>query len=94
MLPSHAQIESWLPILYKKKIILLYEDDLLGKIATIKIACWLKRREVQISFEESEMIQIRFNKKLYLFHEDKLSLSRFEKRTGFRSQIKTYKVGV
>jgi hypothetical protein len=90
-LPSQRQIANLLPILHNKKVILLYEDDLLGRIATIKIACWLKRRDVQISYQPSETFQICFNGKCYHFPEHKLSLSNFEKYTGLRSRIKAHK---
>jgi hypothetical protein len=91
-LPTQTEIVSILPSLHKKKIILLHEDDLLGKIAAIKIACWLKEREVQITYQKSELIKIHFNSKTYHFPEHKLSLNRFEKLSGLRSQIKTWKI--
>lgn len=91
-LPTPTQIHSLLQPQHKKKIILLYEDDLLGRITAIKIACWLKRRAVQLTYTHDETVHIRFNDKTYLFPEHELSLSRFEKRTGLRSQIKTYKL--
>jgi hypothetical protein len=90
-LVSRAQISALLPMLHRKKIILLYEDDLLGRIAAIKIACWLKRRDVQVSYQAPETIHILFNGKSYTFPEHTLSLNRFEKTAGFRSQIKTCK---
>lgn len=90
--PTQHQISSMLASVHKKKIILLYEDDLLGRVAAIKIACWIKGRDVQLKYERPEMILIRFNGHQHYFPEHQLSLSRFEKRTGLRTQIKTYKI--
>lgn len=91
-LPSGVQIATLLPNLRKKKIILLYQDDLLGRIAAIKIACWLKSRDAKISYQIRETVHIHLSGKTYQFYEPELSLSCFEKRTGLRSGIKTYKV--
>lgn len=91
-LPTHSLITPLTSSCHKKKIILIHENDLLGNVAAIKIACWLKRRTVQITYEISEKICIRYKGKLYYFPEHKLTLSRFEKYAGFRSQIKTYKI--
>lgn len=90
-LPTQEMVSSLRPMLPKMKVILLYQDDLLGKIASIKIACWLKGRNVQISYRHSGMLLICFNGRCYEFTEDELGLNRFEKRVGLRSRIKTYK---
>jgi hypothetical protein len=75
-----------------QKIGMILPNDLLGQIAAIKIAVWLRNREVKISYimQDTQFLEITFNNKHYKFQENKLSLSTFEKATGFRSKIRIY----
>ncbi|MEJ2880375.1 hypothetical protein [Pedobacter sp. GR22-6] len=90
--PNEAQFNPMMKCHDKKKIILLHEDDLLGRVSAIKIACWLKKRAVKITYQSGETIRLEYRDKRYDFPEHQLSLNRFEKCSGFRSQIRTYKL--
>lgn len=92
LIPSKAVIQEYIPRLKNKKIILLMPDDLLGRIADIKLAVWLRRKEVRLTYYQAGTIQIAFKNKTYHFPEHKISLSAFEKASGFRSKIRTYKI--
>jgi len=94
LIPSKAVIQAYNPRLKNKKIILLMPDDLLGRIADIKLAAWLRNNNVQLTYCQPGTIQIAFKNKTYHFPEHKTSLSAFEKASGFRSKIRTYKISV
>lgn len=90
--PSKEKIKYIMPLIKNKKIILLMPDDLLGRIADIKIAVWLKNHDVRLTYRQPGTIQIAFKNKTYHFPEHKISLSAFQKESGFRSKIRTYKI--
>lgn len=90
--PQKAQLQAFIPLLKNKKIILLMPDDLLGRIADIKIAVWLRNQNVQLTHCQPGTIRIAFKNKTYHSPEHKISLSAFEKASGFRSKIRTYKI--
>ena len=90
--PQNHQLNVVLPFIKNKKIILLMPDDLLGRIADIKLAAWLRYKDVQLTYRQPGTIQIAFKNKTYYFPEHKISLSAFEKASGFRSKIRTYKI--
>lgn len=92
ILPEKVRLQTLIPYLRNKKIILLMPDDLLGRIADIKIAAWLRKHDVQLTHCQTGTIQIAFKNKIYNFPEHKISLSAFEKASGFRSKIRTHKI--
>lgn len=92
--PPKDKVKCLIPLLKNKKIILLMPDDLLGRIADIKIAAWLKNHDVRLTYRQPDTVLIAFKNKTYLFPEHKISLSAFQKSSGFRSQIRTYKIDI
>ena len=92
--PPREKIKYLIPLLKNKKIILLMPDDLLGRIADIKIAAWLKNHDVRLTYRQPGTVQIAFKNKTYHFPEHKISLSAFEKASGFRSKIRTFKINI
>lgn len=91
LLPQKTYLLALIPHLKNKKIIVLMPDDLLGRIADIKIAAWLRNHDVQLTHFLNGTIQITFKNKIHYFSEHKISLSAFEKASGFRSKIRTHK---
>lgn len=92
--PAREKIKYCMPHIKNKKIILLMPDDLLGRVADIKIAVWLKNHDVGLTYYQPGTIQVAFKNKTYHFPEHKISLSAFEKASGFRSKIRTYKIDI
>lgn len=89
---QRTHLQAFIPCLKNKKIILLMPDDLLGRIADIKIAAWLRNQNIQLTHCHAGMVRIAYKNKTYHFPEHKISLSAFEKASGFRSKIRTYKI--
>lgn len=76
-----------------RKVIMVMPDDLLGRVMAIKIAIWLKQKDVKISYRNDGFVEVLYNRKAYLFHENKISLSAFEKAVGLRLKIRSYRTG-
>jgi len=69
---------------------LAFSNDLLGRFSDIRLACWLKNREVQFHAWQGQ-IQLRADHYQAVLPVEKLSLSAFCKASGFRTACRTLK---
>lgn len=69
---------------------LAFSNDLLGRFSDIRLACWLKNRDVQFHAWRGQ-IQLRADHYQAVLPVEKLSLSAFCKASGFRSACRTLK---
>lgn len=76
-----------------RKVLIASPSDLLGRVAALKVAVWLKNKDVLITYLLCGQIEVTFKSRVYLFAEHRLSLSAFEKASGFRSKFRTRKIG-
>lgn len=72
-----------------RKVLIASSGDLLGRVAAFKIAVWLKNKDVLITYLLGGQVEVVFQGRVYLFAELRLSLSAFEKASGFRSKFRT-----
>ncbi|MBS1527758.1 MAG: hypothetical protein JST19_19090 [Bacteroidetes bacterium] len=73
----------------KAKITLLFDNDLLGKLWDIKIACLIRKKTVSISYDRQFIFQL--SDRQCRLNAEQVSLSAFEKNAGIRTGIKTAK---
>ena len=92
VVPVRKQIVAIGKLAGFRKVLLVFPGDLLGRIATIKIAVWLNGKDVLITYVSGGVLQVTFKGKVYEFPEHIFSLSAFEKASGFRSGIRCKKV--
>ncbi|MBD1395180.1 hypothetical protein [Mucilaginibacter glaciei] len=89
-LPHEGQLQwirsGWL----KKKHTLVFGNNLLGRLADIKVAAGLADRQVRL-YWNSPHIRIETENSHHELTMDNLSLNVFEKAFGIRSGIRTYK---
>jgi hypothetical protein len=86
-------VSALLPVslkLPKAKITFLFDNNLLGKLWDIKIACLVRRKPVRIIYHNHQFIFHCQNRNFSLAM-DKVSLSAFEKATAIRTGIRTAK---
>lgn len=89
-LPNYAQL-NWIRSHYpKQKFTLVFGNDLLGRLADIRVAAGLKNHRAKMTHMGQE-IQISYRNILYTFGQDRLSLSAFEKVSGLRTGFRTAK---
>lgn len=79
-----------LPPLPKSKKVLVFGNDLLGRICDLKAAAILDRHPVEISMDGEEL-QISFRTKRYSLNAETFSLNAFERLSGYRFHSKTSK---
>ncbi|HMI02732.1 MAG TPA: hypothetical protein VK541_09635 [Pedobacter sp.] len=89
--PAQDQVDLVRERFRHKRIALIYGGDLLGRIADVKIACWLNGKDLTVSHQMPGILKLRFQDTGYTFYEEKLTLSAFERASGFRSDVRTYK---
>ena len=83
LVPKHIMLP-------KSKITLLFDNDLIGKLWDIKIACLIRNKPVKIYFENRHCA-FKLNNRSLQLPVDQISLSAFEKAAGIRTGIKTAK---
>jgi len=92
--PDSVWMKSYLSELLRKhrnlKIDLAFSHDLLGRINDIRLACWLKGRDVQIGSADG-LIHLKTDFYEASLPVEKLSLSAFCKASGFRTRLRTLK---
>lgn len=91
-LPNRSVITGLALQIKYRKVIMAMPDDLLGRIMAIKIAIWLKQKAVMISYRKDGFVDIHYDGRTYFFHEDKISLSAFEKAVGLRLKFRSYRI--
>lgn len=91
ILPDIFQIQKLRAKYPLKKIILVMGNDTFGRIDDIRIATALFQKRCKVNLIGQEGVKLWYKKRDYHFAEDKLTLNAFEKVSGLRSGIKTYK---
>lgn len=74
----------------KTGITLLFDNNLLGKLWDIKIACLIRRRTVIIQYHQNQLL-FQANDRNFHLAPEKVSLNAFEIAAGIRTQIRTGK---
>lgn len=69
---------------------LAFSNDLLGRFSDIRLACWIKNREVHF-YAQKGLIRLRADHYEAILTVEKLSLSAFCKASGFRTACRTLK---
>lgn len=86
-IPGHI---DWLRTsLRGKRCFLVQGNDLLGRISAIKLATGLLGKPVAITAMGQELFRVSYRYTDYYFEQESLTLSAFQKATGFRSGIST-----
>ena len=74
----------------KRKFTLVFGNDLLGRLADIKVGAGLHGKHVCL-LRSDVRIRITCENRLFEFEQDNLSLNAFEKMSGLRTGIRTHK---
>ncbi|MBE9599910.1 hypothetical protein [Pedobacter sp. MC2016-24] len=91
LMVRQSHIELIRSISNRRKICLVMPRHVIGCVADIKLATAIRGHESVIRRSINNVINIEFRNQSYSFGSDELSLSAFEKKTKFRSHIRTYK---
>lgn len=90
LLPVAVQIRRLQTYLPNAKVFTVLDNDLLGRTLDCKIALWSKNKDAGF-FLHNGVVICNFQDRTYRFRENEFSLHRFEKFSGLRSGIRTYK---
>jgi hypothetical protein len=71
-----------------KAFCLIYGNDLLGRLASVKMAAGLRRLPLEVYVEGTEGISVSFRSRNFSFSQDNFSLHAFEKAARFRFGIR------
>jgi hypothetical protein len=74
----------------KRKLTLVFGNDLMGRLTDIKVVAGLHKKDVTLELSGSK-VNINYNNVLYQFEQEGLSLYAFEKAAGLRSGCRTSK---
>jgi len=74
-----------------KSCAFIFGNDLFGRIADLKAAAGLRKLPVSISLMGDESLTVTFRCRQFLFTQKNFSLNAFERSSGFRFRIHTYK---
>ena len=91
LLVCQSHIDLIRTISFGRKVCLVMPGHVLGAISDIKLAIGICGYRVTVRIEPEGFVNINFRNQVYNFKPDELSLSAFEKKTKFRSRIRTYK---
>jgi hypothetical protein len=89
-LPSTGQLKWIRDTFRKRKFILVFGNDLLGRMADIRVAAGLRNKPVAFHYTAFR-IGVKCRRVLYEFDIDQLSLNAFEKATAIRTGCRTDK---
>ncbi|MDB5143357.1 MAG: hypothetical protein JWQ66_2070 [Mucilaginibacter sp.] len=82
---------QWIRSRYKKrKFILVYGNDLVGRLSDIKIATGLRGKSTMLSWSES-FVFCSIGNRNFKLEQDQISLAAFERQAGIRTLIRTAK---
>ncbi|MEJ6979729.1 hypothetical protein WG906_04665 [Pedobacter sp. P351] len=70
----------------------VFDNDILGRVADCKLALWLKGKDAAFMYE-AEILKISYQGRLYQISQADFSLFNFQKQTGLRLGVRTYKPG-
>lgn len=90
LLPSAAQVDILKSIFPLVRWHLIFDSNLVGRIADASIATWFKGRSVSFRVI-GEQVRISYCDKPFVIDGGVFSLSRFERVTGLRAGIRTHK---
>lgn len=74
-----------------KTISLVFGRDLLGRLMEIQLATAVRGYRLSFRYQRAERFEICYQDRVYVFSEGKLTLNAFEKASGLRCGIRTYK---
>ncbi len=89
-LPHKGQLARIALSWQKRKIIMVFGKDILGRLTDIRVAAGIRNKEVRFTLRK-EMADVEYNHVHYRFAQDRLSLSKFEKAAALRWGIRTSK---
>jgi len=75
-----------------KKIGMAMGSDFLGRVADLKMVAGILNEVIEIYYMPENMLIVNFRGKKFDFSPDSLTLNSLEKRSGFRSHFRTFKV--
>jgi len=90
LLPSSAQVEALKSTFPLARWHLIFDANMVGRIADAAIATWFKGRSVSFQVKD-EQVMIRYSDKPFVMDSGDFSLSRFERVTGLRAGMRTHK---
>ena len=90
LLPSSAQVDALKLTFPLARWHLIFDTDLVGRIADAAIATWYKGRSVSFQIM-NEQVMIAYCDKPFMVDSGVFSLSRFERLTGLRAGMRTHK---
>ncbi|TSJ44402.1 hypothetical protein FO440_09545 [Mucilaginibacter corticis] len=88
---SEAQVLWIRKHLAGKQYCLSFGNDLLGRMADLKLAAALRGWPLSVFLTEKEMVMVDFRSRHFVFSQENLSLSAFEKAAGMRFGVATDK---
>lgn len=89
-LPQARQL-GWIgAFCQKRKITLVFGNDLLGRLADIAVAAGIRGKALRLVWRDG-LIEAHLNNKVCPIPPEQVSLNRFEKAAGFRMGIRTRK---
>ncbi|WP_183580309.1 hypothetical protein HDF18_13180 [Mucilaginibacter sp. X5P1] len=88
--PNGEQVRWINETLNDKSFILVFADDLLGRVCDLKVAAGIRRLPITVSIT-GEQVVVTFRLRVFTFSFDLFSLNAFEKASGFRFNIRTMK---
>jgi hypothetical protein len=89
-LPHTRQLNWISAYCQKRKITLVFSNDLTGRLADIVVSAGIRGRAVRISWH-ADVVHLHLNSSVFALSPDTLSLNIFEKAAGIRSGIRTRK---
>lgn len=89
--PDLVRIQALNLLFPKRKFILVFGSDLLGRTTDIYVAAALKRHFSRLIIIDRETIEIRLGEHVFRLEQDRLSLNVFQKSFGIRTACRTSK---
>ncbi|MFC0513162.1 hypothetical protein ACFFGT_03085 [Mucilaginibacter angelicae] len=89
-LPHTRQLNWIRAYCQKRKITLVFGNDLLGRLADITVAAGIRNKALRLYWHNGK-VQLTMNNTVFEADPEKLSLNSFEKAAGFRTCIRTRK---
>ena len=87
----HARQLNWIrACCQKRKITLVFGNDLLGRLADIVVAAGIRNKALRLYWHD-DRVQLYVNNRSFEANPEKLSLNSFEKAAGIRTGIRTRK---
>ena len=89
--PSPDQLSLLRQRLRQKKVALVFDRGILGRLQDIAVAAGLSGNRIRIKYMGKEVFEITYQGRNYRFHQAALTLSLFQKTIGRRWAIRTHK---